>query len=1164
MDAKSGALDFLNGLRRSAEPLKLVLRDKDAANRFLRDFGWVATITDADLAAIRGHWGFEPIFTALNAAAVALENNSPNVLQLTTDLLNAIDQLVTLLSGNPGAGALPFPFNQPAFWNEIPRPLIDRLTYEGLMTETPLLGASLFTLGILDHTPVTPIEPGRAPFVRYHVQWEHLGALLSKPGKYVQDTYQWGSNSFRHDRFLEAVELLFGSLHFAARREPPMGPVRDAYFAPANPLIPNLQVLKVPIVLQIDDGFADWVELGFQMMPITPAGQLSDTPSGFFVAPLVKGAITANLLPDTAPVALTFTGGFETDGGFRLEVRPTGLDLTVSAGGTTITAILALVGAPPTPYVLLGTAGSHRIELEGFRVALGVKGNLTDPEFIAEAGTGTGLSAPRLRFILQAQEGDGFIRDLLGDKPVSLDLAFMLTWSSKSGFGISGNVGFTIEIPLHLALGPILLESVKVSAGVDLTGEARVGVGVNIGAKLGPLTVVVDNIGAKLLLVTAGPNKPAVLGNLALDWGFQPPNGLGLGIKAASFSGGGYISFDFEKGRYTGILELTFSGVISLKAIGILNTIMPDGRTGFSLLLIITAEFTPIQLGYGFTLNGVGGLIGINRTMRLDALREGVYNGSLNSILFPVDIIANANRIIADSERIFPMSVDRFVFGPMAKIGWGTPTLISLELGLIIEVPSPLRIALLGVLKCILPAEEFDILRLQVNFLGALDMEAQMLSFDASLFNSRLLIFNLTGDMAIRLKWGDDPNFLMTVGGFHPSFQPPPLALPPMRRLGLSLLEGDNPKLALECYFAITSNTVQVGARIELKAKAGPFSVYGFLGFDALFQFSPFYFIVSVGAMLEVRSGAASLFCLSLEFQLSGTTPWHAEGSASFRILFVRIRVGFNETWGEEKDTALPDAAVLPALRDALSKKGNWQAALPPGNTLSVSLVEIPASGEDIVAHPAGTLRLSQKIVPLDLAIQKFGAVRPTDAKLFRIESAASGTSAFSLTDVREDFAPAQFFEMDNAAKLARKSFEKLPSGKELRVGTGAWATSRVLRRLVVYERIIVDTLYRRYKPVKAAIKNFEFIAYLNGNAAALSAKGTRAKAGTGAPSKRASVVQEGFAVVDATTLQVFDAQSQWGSEMEARDYADRLVQSGNASAKSVQVVPSYETADAA
>ena len=84
--------------------------------------------------------------------------------------------------------------------------------------------------------------------------------------------------------------------------------------------------------------------------------------------------------------------------------------------------------------------------------------------------------------------------------------------------------------------------------------------------------------------------------------------------RAAGFTGGGFLRYIEAEERYEGMLELEYEEEISLKAIGLLTTRLPDGRPGFSLLIIITAEFNPIQLGLGFTLNGVGGLLGLNRT----------------------------------------------------------------------------------------------------------------------------------------------------------------------------------------------------------------------------------------------------------------------------------------------------------------------------------------------------------------------------------------------------------------------------------------------------------------------------------------------------------------------------------------------------------------------
>jgi hypothetical protein len=93
---------------------------------------------------------------------------------------------------------------------------------------------------------------------------------------------------------------------------------------------------------------------------------------------------------------------------------------------------------------------------------------------------------------------------------------------------------------------------------------------------------------------------------------------------------------------------------LTLKTIGLINTRMPDGSKGFSLL-VITAEFaSPIQLGFGFTLSGVGGLFGLNRTMLLQPLAEGVRTGAVNSVMFPTNVVENAPRIISDLRSFFP------------------------------------------------------------------------------------------------------------------------------------------------------------------------------------------------------------------------------------------------------------------------------------------------------------------------------------------------------------------------------------------------------------------------------------------------------------------------------------------------------------------------------
>ena len=156
---------------------------------------------------------------------------------------------------------------------------------------------------------------------------------------------------------------------------------------------------------------------------------------------------------------------------------------------------------------------------------------------------------------------------------------------------------------------------------------AQLEVSVTGGLTLGPFAAQVDRLGVALDLVPPARPTGARSATSTSQFAFKPPNGLGFVVDAGPVVGGGYVSFDWEKGEYAGILDLEVSGTFAIKAIGILATKMPDGRPGFSMLLIITAEFSPIQLGYGFTLNGVGGAIGINRTMDQQFLSNGIHTG---------------------------------------------------------------------------------------------------------------------------------------------------------------------------------------------------------------------------------------------------------------------------------------------------------------------------------------------------------------------------------------------------------------------------------------------------------------------------------------------------------------------------------------------------------
>jgi hypothetical protein len=271
------------------------------------------------------------------------------------------------------------------------------------------------------------------------------------------------------------------------------------------------------------------------------------------------------------------------------------------------------------------------------------------------------------------------------------------------------------------------------------------------------------------------------------------------------------------------------------------------------------------------------------------------------------------------------------------------------------------------------------------------------------------------------------------VGGFHPQYEPPPLNLPTLRRLTLQLTTGNNPRLTLEMYFAVTSNSVQFGAKVELYA-GSYFAVSGFLSFDVLFQFNPFHFIASIQAKVALLAGGSEIASVSLDFTLEGPTPWHVKGKARLKICwFLTITVPFDKTFGEERNTRLDDIAVIPLLKAELSRPESWEAQLLSGHPALVSTRKVNVPEGDVVASPFGVLAIQEKTVPLGMTIQQVGSQKPADGKNFAIGRVLVGDKELPRSDVYDQFAPAQFFVMSDADKLSsKKAFEAYPSGVQL------------------------------------------------------------------------------------------------------------------------------------
>ena len=610
------------------------------------------------------------------------------------------------------------------------------------------------------------------------------------------------------------------------------------------------------------------------------------------------------------------------------------------------------------------------------------------------------------------------------------------------------------------------------SRTVHLTGA------VSGGVELGPATATVDRLGidATLSVPESGTPWPPTA-----EFALKPPTGIGLAVDSGPVSGGGYLGLDHENSRYAGAVQLHV-GDLTLNAVGLLTTELPDGGDGFSLLVIVAGDFTPVQLGFGFTLNGVGGLVGIHRSMKKTPLQEAVATGSLDSVLFPEDPVANAQRIVSDLRTIFPPTRDTHVFGPMVRLGWGTPTLVTADLGVILEVPS-LNVAILGRLGAALPDEAAPLIVLNMDVLGFIDQEAQEVSIDATLFDSRVLQWSLSGDFALRSGWGENPRFILSAGGFHPDYDPPG-DFPELDRVKASIGKPDDRiYVELSGYFAVTTNSVQVGGKVDASASAGSLEASGTIWFDALFEFDPFYFTIGFGVKFSVTYKGKG-FSLTAKGQLEGPSPWYVEGRVEIDLKIKTVGKSFDGSIGDESnEPALPPADVFSKLLDELEQPANWSAQRPAGGDSLVTVRSLGAmtqpgtdAGEEsadddaderVLVHPLGTISVRQTVVPLEYRIEVFGNARPASETKFSIEGVA-GEGADDALDlegtVEEPFAPAQYLEMSEEEKLDSPSFESQLAGRTVETGEpyrgGETAQDRLRNAreaTLCYETIVED-----------------------------------------------------------------------------------------------------------
>jgi hypothetical protein len=883
--------------------------------------------------------------------------------------------------------------------------------------------------------------------------WSRLG-LMRNPKKLLVDVYGWGEAGFNTSLLFnrlrnllqafgaeasiaiasEAAKLAADPIGSTERRAALAAPLFQRVVDDDTVVAVGLVAIPVDGGAAADKGVAIFPEItaGFDAGPLGPEWEVAFDGRGAtgYAAIIRPSATSIGSLPGAAgDASASFSGRITRSAGERWALA---LDENISVGADGIEARVAFqLSSRP--------AFQASLDVHGFELKL-------------------------------APSGDGLLAAVLPPEGLSTRSDFTIEWSNETGLHFRGSAGFAITLPLDLGLGPLTLTDLVLSAelGSD-RGALTLGAGVGLRLALGPVKAAVEGLGVDLAIDLDRPGTSpasgggARLGPFGIHVAPRLPTLIGIVVEAPPVTGGGFLSRDPLTSTYAGALQLAFED-IGITALGILTTKAADGSKLTSILGIIAVTFSPaIPLGYGFFLNGLGGLFGTHRRMDLDALEDRFWAGALDSILFPSDPVANAPAVIADLQAIFPTARGRFVFGPMASIIWGNPAVLRAEIGVFVELPSPIRIALLGQVSVQLPQSENPIVDLNIDVAGLFNPAESELKILGTLRDSKVAGLSVHGDMGLLVRWGpNDPTFAASVGGFHPDFKPPQ-GMPALRRVGISLGSGDNPRIELEGYLALTSNTGQFGARAEIKATQSGFTAHGYLGFDALIQFSPFGVLASLSGGVSISKWGETLLSATLDAHLRGPKPWHAWGKVSFEVLSCDKSVHFDAEFGSKQARPeLPAEDPTPLLDEAIGRARSWQATARPDAAARVTYAEDPPAlaASALLASPDGVLEFRQRVVPLGVTINRFGnAKTPTPLTLDVALQTTAGV-AFAQSDLEDAFAPAQFFDLSDSKRLASAGFETHKSGFALGAGAPLLGSSASVP--VGYEEFEIGALAQR------------------------------------------------------------------------------------------------------
>lgn len=585
----------------------------------------VVVAEDLDVAMVVDELELRPEID--DAWNVSLESRSDE--QLLQDVASLFGRVALLAQTAQGRrfSRLPAPLADGGVWGRAIQLQIAHALISGLDVVSPALVGLLYAVGIVVRLP--PEEEA----VLFGWNFAALQIAIEDPSQWKFQQFGIGPTGIVDPgRIIEILSVLFVKLGFSQGTHiVSPSDVTELLSASGEAVQPEFSVFVLPLF----DSAGTACDLCVEMVAVRVP---SRTSLGIYLRLGIN-------ISESPIEGLEIRGVGRVD--FLVSCGPVGWNIYVGAGAGSefqlTLDLLTLAGADFAPSRLAGI-GSFSVEHFLVGARLGIEGGLPDPA----------ISVNLNGLVAELQLGSA-LSSIVPSATITVRAALLAELGLRRGFRLGGGAGLSFAIGSGVQLGPVSVHEPILRFNVGPQGGGA-SVRVGIAVVIGPVSLSVDGFGLSTTINYDG----------SVSFGATPPVGLAINIDTGPVRGGGFIAYDDALGRYTGALALSVANTIAIRAIGILDTRAP-GISGYSFLIVISVEFTPIQIGFGFTLNGVGGLCGIQRSVSVRALQEGIRTGSIAPLLFARDPVAQASQLVTGLSQVFPPTNDRYVFGPMFK-----------------------------------------------------------------------------------------------------------------------------------------------------------------------------------------------------------------------------------------------------------------------------------------------------------------------------------------------------------------------------------------------------------------------------------------------------------------------------------------------------------------